>query len=170
MVCDMFDALSDSGRDYLLEGISKLALYLSNRIDNLVALQIDANTPPTTRYFRVHPRELLTLRPQEFYEILKSQHEHPSLYFSDSEITQIEGGFKAVKRACTSGTLPSRVDRKPFVDSWNPYGDRYSMLRRFSGGMATVFPGTSTVEADFSLLGNQETPERNSIPTLCLAE
>eukprot|EP00171_Calliarthron_tuberculosum_P004072 IDg4072t1 len=54
---------------------------------------------------------------------------------------------KALRDALES--LPSIVS---FADSWRPVGLRFRKLRQFCGGIATVFPGTSTVESDFSVI------------------
>jgi hypothetical protein len=39
-----------------------------------------------------------------------------------------------------------------FADAWQPIGTRFAQLRQFYGGLATVCPGTTTVEPDFSAL------------------
>ena len=38
-----------------------------------------------------------------------------------------------------------------FNESWNIVKSRFEYLQKFCGGLATVFPGTSQVESDFSL-------------------
>lgn len=149
MLCDMFDVLLDFEQDDVLEDFSKFSLDLCNRSDNLVALRTDENAPMTTRYTPVRLCELLTLRAREFSEILKGQRERLLFSFNNSEITQIEDEFNALKRACTLGIYPSEVDQKLFDDSSKPYGDRYSKSLRFHDGIATVFPGTSRVESNF---------------------
>ena len=42
-----------------------------------------------------------------------------------------------------------------FDQAWEPVKDRYSALFNFFGTLATVFPGTSTVESDFSILKDE---------------
>ncbi|KAJ8571353.1 hypothetical protein ON010_g5486 [Phytophthora cinnamomi] len=39
-----------------------------------------------------------------------------------------------------------------FANCWDSLDAQYPALKRFAGGLATIFPGTSTVESDFSLL------------------
>ena len=39
-----------------------------------------------------------------------------------------------------------------FQDDWSYTGGRFLMLWDFSDGSATVFPGTATVESDFSIV------------------
>jgi hypothetical protein len=44
----------------------------------------------------------------------------------------------------------------PFAEAWAPfYDDKCGLLKRFFGGLASVFPGTATVECNF-LLTNWE--------------
>ena len=39
------------------------------------------------------------------------------------------------------------------ADGWKMLVERFPLLCQFMGGLASVFPGTSTVEADFSVIG-----------------
>jgi hypothetical protein len=50
-----------------------------------------------------------------------------------------------------------------FKKGWRPFVDRYGKLVRFLGGLASVFPGTSTVESDFSVIGIEKDCYRNSL-------
>jgi hypothetical protein len=38
------------------------------------------------------------------------------------------------------------------VQGWHYVQNRFKYLERFCGGLATAFPGTSTVESDFSVV------------------
>ena len=42
----------------------------------------------------------------------------------------------------------------PFLaEAWAPFDDgEFGLLKRFFGGLASIFPGTATVESDFSLI------------------
>ena len=41
----------------------------------------------------------------------------------------------------------------PFAEAWAPfYDDKFGLLKRFFGGLASVFPGTATVESDLLLI------------------
>lgn len=42
-------------------------------------------------------------------------------------------------------------DDVSFSDAWAPLTQRYPGLEDYCGGIATVFPGTSKVESDFSV-------------------
>ncbi|KAH8933356.1 hypothetical protein BDL97_18G026700, partial [Sphagnum fallax] len=43
-----------------------------------------------------------------------------------------------------------------FMDGWGLLGSRFPALFEFAGGLASVFPGTSTMEADFSRLRREK--------------
>ena len=43
-------------------------------------------------------------------------------------------------------------ENESFEAAWEPIRKRFPTLNEFAGGLATVFPGTSNVESDFSIL------------------
>ena len=50
-----------------------------------------------------------------------------------------------------------------FKDGWSDTGGRFSVLRDFCGGLATIFPVTATVESDFSIVKYDNDDLRNSL-------
>jgi hypothetical protein len=48
--------------------------------------------------------------------------------------------------------MEKQSDLVAFRDGWEPFGQRFPKLRQFCAGIATVLPGTSTVESDFIVL------------------
>ena len=55
------------------------------------------------------------------------------------------GTIKTALDACTSKTS--------FEGGWGILGTQFQKLKRLCSGFASVFPGTSTVESDFSVIG-----------------
>jgi hypothetical protein len=55
-----------------------------------------------------------------------------------------------------------------FQEAWAPVAGRFEMLKEFCGGIATVFPNSTTVEADFSRLGLEKNEYRKSLTDLSL--
>ena len=55
-----------------------------------------------------------------------------------------------------------------FKDVWLYTSGRFPVLRDFWGGLATVFPGTATVESDFSIVKYAMNDFRNSLKDLLL--
>ena len=55
-----------------------------------------------------------------------------------------------------------------FKDGWSYTGGHFPVLREFCGGLATVFPGTATVESDFSIVKYAMNDFRTSLKDLLL--
>jgi hypothetical protein len=69
-------------------------------------------------------------------------------------------------------SLAEQVRSQPatsgFAESWAPVGTRFPRLIQFCGGLATVFPGTSSVESDFSVINWEYDEFRCSLTELSL--
>ena len=46
-----------------------------------------------------------------------------------------------------------KAERTSFDKGWAPTNGRFEGLREFCGGLATLFPNTTPVEAGFSVIG-----------------
>ena len=73
------------------------------------------------------------------------------------DIKQIKDEFQALKRAyskeeATKRQIDAGVPNQSFEAATEPIQGRLPLLNDFVGGLATVFPGTSSVESDFSIL------------------
>ena len=76
---------------------------------------------------------------------------------TEAEIEKIEDKFQALKRAyskeeATKRQIDAGGPNQSFEAAWEPIQGRFPLLNDFVGGLATVFPGTSSVESDFSIL------------------
>lgn len=56
-----------------------------------------------------------------------------------------------------------------FDELWKPYGMKISPTHPFFGTLATVFPSTSPIEAEFFLLNCDETKQGSNILNLFIA-
>ena len=55
-----------------------------------------------------------------------------------------------------------------FADGWKVLSGQFLLVERFCGGLATVFPGTSQVESDFSLVKGAKDVFKQSMTDLSL--
>jgi hypothetical protein len=55
-----------------------------------------------------------------------------------------------------------------FGKTWRPLGNRFPYMLRFAAGLASVMPGTSTVEADFSTINYEKDDHRSALTSLSL--
>ena len=64
--------------------------------------------------------------------------------------------------------LIALADASSYHDSWIGHHDKYKLLQIFTGGLATIFPGTSTVESDFSVVKHEKTKNRMNLTDVSL--
>jgi len=56
-----------------------------------------------------------------------------------------------------------------FAEAWAPFDSKeFEPLKLFFGGLATIFPGTVTVESDFSLINWEKDVYRSSLTDFSL--
>ena len=68
--------------------------------------------------------------------------------------------MKQVLDKCSSVTT--------FDDGWSDVEELFKRLNEFCGDLATAFPGTSSVESDFSILNWEKDDCRVSLPDFSL--
>jgi hypothetical protein len=73
---------------------------------------------------------------------------------------QSEEAFKNALENCGAAT--------GFKEGWLLTGGRFPELQDFCGGLATVFPGTATVESDFSVLKYAKNDYRTALTDFSL--
>ena len=90
---------------------------------------------------------------------MREQIERIEYSFESSYVDELMTEFKAFeeKYKCNRGfklIVDNTDDRTAsFQDNWKSFQASYPKLVEFCGGLASVFPGTSTVESDFSMMG-----------------
>ena len=88
--------------------------------------------------------------------------------FTPEQIEVIENNHqKLVPAYHAEKPLKSELDsfnnRTSFFESWNRLRTRIPNLCKFAGGLASVFPGTAIVEADFSKIKREKDGFRQSL-------
>jgi hypothetical protein len=128
----------------LIEGISKIVA--KRGMDNNAAEDI----PP------VLSLELCALSHRDFGMLLEKQGARLRHTFMSQEIEMIDEQF-CKSEACLLGasvnqnSLDALRGVQSMKECWSSL-DEYNLLQTFCGGIATVMPGTSSVEADFSAI------------------
>ena len=105
----------------------------------------------------VLPHELVKITPAKFLCKARNQSARLESYYSSEQIDVITDQHKELRHAyCSEPTLRSGIDscdgKTSFDVAWGLLDSRLSDLCEFSGCIATIFPGTSTVESNFSVL------------------
>jgi hypothetical protein len=64
--------------------------------------------------------------------------------------------------------LVSMKDTIGYSDAWESLQSQFPKLCEFSSGLATIYPGTTKVESDFSILGWEKDEYRSSLMNFLL--
>lgn len=56
----------------------------------------------------------------------------------------------------------------PFDEAWRSVQSQFPKLCKFAGGLATVYPGTTRVDSDYSIIGWEKNEYRTALMDLSL--
>lgn len=132
----------------IVAGISKVCAERDNR--NSSADQL----PP------VLPLDLCSVHSRDFTSCLQQQMIWLKQKFSDAEVEKIDDQFRNLRLAFKEQSGFSQMLQtaqacstvQSFEQCWSPLGSEFEDLQRFCGAIASIMPGTSSVESDFSLI------------------
>ena len=166
-----FEQVSVNNRPALLDLIGQMFLEAATRLQKIVVErnsnneQVDESDllPP------VMPHELVKYSGVSFCSVVRKQTRRlEAAQFTPEQIEAIENDHQKLVRAYhAEKPLKSELDsfnhRTSFFESWNRLRIRFPNLYKFAGGLASVFPGTATVEADFSKIKREKDVFRQSL-------
>ena len=122
----------------------------------------------------VYPAQRCQLRPRDFNSsVLGPRRARLAKFWSLSEIEKVERDHRDLCSAykdevALKKTIDAHHHKIMFNDAWDSMDGRFQALRRFSSGLATSFPNTTSVESDFSVLEWEKSSNRKSLTNLSL--
>jgi hypothetical protein len=165
-------ALPDNGNRELEEGIGMLFLSVIESISSIAAERDSSTGVTSDKLPPVIPRDLAKISPREFNEVALQQSQRLSLTGSRGFSTEVQEEFRDFKFASREEfyvmTLEKQSDPVVFSDRSELFGQRFLKLRQFCACIATVFPGTSPVESDLSVLKWEGDELRSSLTDFSL--
>ena len=170
----LYDIVEDEEDEERLEmilrvtrDIATVALTAVHYLDLIVEEEDKREMPPPTR-----PLALAEMSVRDFQDIVNGV---------KRRMVAVLGG-NAPRVACDEQSELRRVVRRDgelkeafkkagtktasFADFWAPAGVQFPMLRTVAAGFATIFPGSSPVESDFSILRQDKSPQRSRMADL----
>ncbi|KAI9915742.1 hypothetical protein PsorP6_007650 [Peronosclerospora sorghi] len=151
---------------------------LVNTLCNSFAAERDERNNAGSIVPPVLPAQLVKLRTGTFIsDVLDKYRAHIGLYWSAEDVEQVEadhrvndvGLVKAYNQEpSTKALIDEHTLKTNFNDVWASIGNRFTFLRRFSGGLAVAFANTTSVESDFSVLKWENDNFRQSMTNLTL--
>ena len=109
----------------------------------------------------------------KFTNVLMEQMDRLQATFTQIDIDNLELKFKNFLKKCHAdknfqGIVQAASKSKTFAEQRKLFYKDYPMLVSLGGGLATTFPGTSTVESDFSVIGWEKDSYRTMLSNLSL--
>lgn len=168
-----YKASNGAHYNMLLERIAKLFLHLVHRIYVLEPQRNENNTARVGSCPAAMPFLLAEAGAFMFSSIIMEQRDCLAISFTEKEIDSIEVQFKVFLRKYHNdevfkGLIENTSKCETFAAAWSWLYKEYPLLVTFAGGLATTFPGTSTVESDFSVLGWEKDEYRTMLSDLSL--
>jgi hypothetical protein len=141
--------------------VSEVLVCLIDGISNIVAEQDNLNASSDLEAPPCLPHELVSLNGHDFAEFLLSQRGRIVTSFHEQELVGLQGEFLdfAVmyqRNETINAALDACASKMSFEGRWGILGIQLQKLKHLCGRYASVFPGPSTVESNFSVIGWEE--------------
>jgi len=170
-----FDAFDDSAQRNVLTSIGMFAASIVQGIIDIQAERNSRNEPADKEASPIMPSDLVRVQLVVFFRnVLKSRNVHLiKANWDEDAIYEIEQQHrdlvKAYKYEPPVKTILDQHDHKTkFNDTWEDLGIWFMTLWTFCGGLAMLFPNSTSVESDFSVLKWGKDPYRDNLFDLSL--
>ena len=160
----------------IVSTIANFALQTVDALSNIVAERDAKNNSATDEVPPVLPVDLCNMNARDFNSALQQQRIRLRGKFTETEVENIDEEFRSLRLAFReeSGLRQALEDNEAktkqasFVECWSPLGNKYEKLKKYCGGIASVMPGTSSVESDFSLINWTKDPHSQQMTDFSL--
>ena len=158
----------------ITRSVAQLFVDLVEGLADICAQRDSSNQASMQLLPAVTPQGLVKMRGAQFGAVMlrfKSRLHRNGFMEKDTDC--IEQEFSDFLSAYESELpLKESIDRRSamanFEESWAPLDHRFPKLEEFCGGIASIFPNTARVEADFSTIKREKNPLRSSLSDFSL--
>jgi hypothetical protein len=162
---DLEEVTRDVSRVYVQAMYSVVAIVAERDARNRE--KIDAAPP-------VLPLEIAGLSTIKFTELLfeheeRLRHSFPGTVVEEVISKEFEQLVRLISRDSNlKAALTKGSEDFDFGKAWQPLGNRFPYMLCFAAGLASVMPGTATVEADFSTINYEKDDHRSALTSFSL--
>ena len=166
----IYNELHDNEKVLVWRDVAQFMVSLINGISTIKCYSDGGNS----QYFpAVLPHQLVKMRTHEFNCVLNEQCQRYLSFRTSEDKQQVEEDHRTLLSAYRNEdalreVLNSHTDQISFEHAWNVVSGRFEYLKEFCGGLATIFPGTATVESDFSVANFEKNSSRAQLTDLSL--
>ena len=170
---ESFDALSTVETELVTRSISGVLVGLIDGISRIVVERDNTNSGPDLESPPCLPHELVSFSGRDFAKLLRSQRGRIVAAFGEEGLDELEDEFRELvsmyrKNQTMKEALDACSSTTSFEGGWGILGTQFQKLKRLCGRFASVFPGTSTVESDFSVIGWEKNEYRTALTDFSL--
>ena len=150
-----------------------VATFVLSLINEIKEIKSQATVDGTQVLPPVLPHQLIRIRSHQFNVFVHEQSLRYLKHRTDVQHQMIQEEHRSLCRAYQSeqvlmDQLDQSDDKVSFLVGWRPLEGRFVHLKEFCAGLATVFPGTATVESDFSIINFEKNIYRSALTDLSL--
>jgi hypothetical protein len=163
------DDLEEVTRD-----VSRVYVQAMYSVSAIVAERDARNREKTNAAPPILPLEIAGLLTIEFMELLFEHEERLRHSFPGTVVEEvINNEFEQLVRLISQDSnlkaaLTKGSEDSDFGKAWRPLGNRFPYMLRFAAGLASVMPGTATVEANFSTINYEKDDHRSALTSFSL--
>ncbi|KAF4045728.1 hypothetical protein GN244_ATG01900 [Phytophthora infestans] len=165
--------LLERTRQLLASDFARVIATLVERVNSIEPELNEKNEPLPPAL----PRKFVKLNNQDLSALIVKHRDRMAPHWTDEEMDAVEQEHLALCDQYRSHEQFRRsIDKEAAFheivctveDAWNKVDGKFAALKRFAGGLATTFPGTSTVESDFSILKRKKPPSKSRLTNFSL--
>ncbi|ETN13044.1 hypothetical protein PPTG_07990 [Phytophthora nicotianae INRA-310] len=191
MVCDhakILDLLQDNGSfaikildtigtdaaTLLASDLASVMATFVERVNSIEPKRNEKNEPVEGELPPSLPREFVKLQGRDLSALILKHRDRMAPHWTGEQIDAIEQEHSALcdqyrRHEQFRRSIDNDIEKVcTFEDAWNNADGKSPILKRFAGGLATTFPGTSTVESDFSILKWEKPPSKSRLTSFSL--
>ena len=119
------------------------------------------------------PKAIIDLGSRKFHELRVEQRERVIVnsserIFEHVGVTYSQFRDKYNNNQAFQKAVDATENAKTFSEAWRGFYKEFRSLATFAIGLASIFPGTSAVESDFSVIGIEKDAHRKRLANLSL--
>ena len=166
------DELESDDLQSVLVSVVKLFVESASCI-MVILVEYDSSNERGTGLPPFIPHQLVNIDMRTFVSYVNGHRERLERTLSAVDINHIADNLTHLQPAYREETVfkaavNASASFMDFPRCWEVTSGQFTDLRRFSGGLATTFPNTATVESDFSVLGWEKDDYRTALTNLSL--
>lgn len=170
---ELYKKVSTSDIEFVCRSFGQVVVDVLNGLSTIVAIRAHRNSPmedvPKTT-----PVQLATMPHRHFLALVDSLSVKLRVAWDEDDLEALENEHDLLTQRYSHDPafkkeLDAHAPNSSFKSMWSPLEHQFPFMCQLAGGLSCVFPNTSTVESDFSILNWEMDEFRESLSDISLA-